>query len=276
MQFQSPRLVLGSGTALGAGLELLEKQMKSEVTPHTPEHKGDWKPIVFLLTDGDPTDRWEKLADRFRNEISGKKANIIAVACGEDVNFENLRRITSSVLNLRDGSEASFREFFKWVSASVKTTSVKFSSGRAEGAELPTLPAEVTAASGGGETVTDRWVFLLAKCVRTKGLYLTRFRKEGEQRSGFFGGSKPVYSATAAHPIEDFDTDDGSAGLTVSTEQLGGMKPCPHCSNAKMAMCGYCKRMMCMADAGRYTCPWCNKTDDYGFTRGFDVSGGAG
>ena len=275
VQFTTPRLVLGSGTALGAGLELLEKQIKSEITAHTPEHKGDWKPIVFLLTDGDPTDQWERAADRFRTEIVGKKANVIAVACGEDVNVENLRRITGTVLNLRDGSEASFREFFKWVSASVQTTSVKFSSGRSEGVELPSLPAEVTAAAGGGETVTDRWVFLLSKCGRNKGLYLVRFRKEGEKR-GMFGGGKPIYKAAAAHPLDDFDTDGGGVGLTVSTEQLHGMMPCPHCGNAKMAMCSFCSQMMCIADAGRYTCPWCSKTDDYGFTGGFDVSGGAG
>jgi uncharacterized protein YegL len=271
VQFQPPHLVLGSGTALGAGLDLLEKQMKAEVVPHTPEHKGDWKPIVFLLTDGDPTDGWEKIADRFRNEICGKKANIIAVACGDEVNLDNLRRITSAVLNLRDGSEASFREFFKWVSASVQTTSVKFSSGRPEGVELPSLPAEVKAASGRGASVVDPWVFLLAKCVRKKGLYLVRFRKEAESNR-----SRPTYKATAAHALDGFDSDGGGVGLTVSSDQLHGMMPCPHCGNAKMAVCGFCDAKMCISGAGQYTCPWCNQTADYNFTGGFDVSGGAG
>lgn len=84
--------MLGSGgTALGTGLELLGKQIKSEVRASTPESKGDCKPIVFLFTDGDSTDRWEKTADLFRTEINRKKVIINAVACGEDVNVENLR-----------------------------------------------------------------------------------------------------------------------------------------------------------------------------------------
>jgi len=252
---------------------LLEKQIKSEITPHTAEHKGDWKPIVLLLTDGDPTDRWQQAADRFRNEISGKKANIIAVACGADVNVDNLRRITSTVLNLCDGSETSFREFFKWVSASVQTTSVKFSGGRTEGVELPSLPTEVTAAAGGGQPMADRWVFLLSKCGRTNGMYLVRFRKEVEQSGA---GGKPIYHATAAHPLDGFDTDGGNVGLTVSSDQLHGMIACPYCGNPKMAVCGYCAAKMCITDSGRHTCPWCNKTADYGFTGGFQVSGGAG
>jgi len=271
-QFTRPQLVLGSGTALGAGLDLLEKQMKAEITPHTADHKGDWKPIVFLLTDGDPTDRWEAAADRFRNEISGKKANIIAVACGDDVNNENLRRITASVLNLRDGSEASFREFFKWVSASVQTTSVKFSTGRTEGVELPSLPPEVTAATTGHTPMADRWVFLLAKCSRTKDYFLVRFRKEsGESKKG-----KPGYQSIAAHPLDGFDSEGGDLGLTVSSSQLSLTTSCPHCNNPNMAVCGHCDAKMCIGGSGRYTCPWCNKADSYGFGGTFDVSGGAG
>lgn len=273
VQFQLPRLALGTGTALGAGLELLEGQMKREVTPHTLDHKGDWKPIVFLLTDGDPTDRWEAAADRFRTEICGKKANVIAVACGPDVNIENLRRITGTVLQLRDGSEAAFREFFKWVSASVQTTSLKFSTGRPGGVELPGLPPEVTAAAAGQPPVPDRWVFLLAKCSRQKGLYLVRYARSGEH-AGFFGG-KPNYQAVATHPVEAFDTDENGPGLTVANTQLHGLQSCPYCHHPTMGVCD-CERILCIGGGGRHTCPWCGKTDNYVFTGDFDVSGGVG
>lgn len=275
VQFQMPQLVLGTGTSLGAALDLLDRQMKAEIKPQSAEQKGDWKPIVFLLTDGDPTDRWEKTAGRFLGEICGKSANVIAVACGADVNIANLRRITPTVLQLQDGSESSFQEFFKWVSASVQTTSVKFSGTRAEGVELPSLPKGVEVAADNGTPIADRWVFLLAKCGQKKGLYLARFRKESEER-GFFGGGKALYKVVAAHALEDFDLEGGRHALTVSTNQLQGMVPCPHCGNSTMAMCGHCNRMMCIAGSGRYTCPWCNKTENYDFTGGFNVSGGAG
>ena len=53
--FQMPKLVLGSGTALGAAILLIEKQLKSEVKCQTEDQKGDWKPFVFILTDGELT-----------------------------------------------------------------------------------------------------------------------------------------------------------------------------------------------------------------------------
>ena len=53
--FYPPRLPVGGGTSLGAALELLMDRIDRDVTPTTPDRKGDWKPIVFLLTDGVPT-----------------------------------------------------------------------------------------------------------------------------------------------------------------------------------------------------------------------------
>ena len=61
-QFYPPKLTLSSGTSLGAALDLLEKRVAAETTKNTTESKGDYKPIAFLLTDGEATDRWEWFA----------------------------------------------------------------------------------------------------------------------------------------------------------------------------------------------------------------------
>ena len=64
----------GSGTALGAALELLQKAIEREVVKTTSDRKGDYLPVCFVLTDGEPTDRWEAAADRLKAAVTGRKA----------------------------------------------------------------------------------------------------------------------------------------------------------------------------------------------------------
>ena len=274
-QFQMPKLVLGSGTAMGAALDLLEKQIRSEVVVQTAERKGDWKPICFILSDGEPTDPWEKSADRFKSQIVGKMANVIALACGPNVNIATLKRITETVLEIKDCSESSFGAFFKWVSASVQATSVKYSSGRSDAVELPGLPPSIEVAKEGGAPAIDQFIFLQSKCSKTKSFYLIRYKNE-VIKDGFFGGDKTVFKFKAAHPLEDFDRESGHAQtLSVGSDQLENKAPCPYCSSGGWGMCSCGRVLCCEPQGGRYICPWCGMTADYS-PASFDVGSGVG
>jgi uncharacterized protein YegL len=108
------------------------------------EQKGDWKPLIFLLTDGNPTDRWQSAADELKNRRPG---NVIAVACGESMDTNVLKSITETVLVMKDMSPNAFSQFFKWVSSSIKQTSAKCGSqpGQASGGvTLPPPPPQIT------------------------------------------------------------------------------------------------------------------------------------
>ena len=60
LQFQPPTLTVSTGlTSLGAGLKLLADQIDREVRKSTSDQRGDWSPVVFIMTDGEPTDDWE-------------------------------------------------------------------------------------------------------------------------------------------------------------------------------------------------------------------------
>ncbi|MDO9353558.1 MAG: hypothetical protein Q7T55_07675, partial [Solirubrobacteraceae bacterium] len=52
VSFYPPKLPLGSGTSLGAALNLLMTEIDKTVVKTTADRKGDWKPIVYLFTDG--------------------------------------------------------------------------------------------------------------------------------------------------------------------------------------------------------------------------------
>ena len=64
--FQQPGIDAGGCTALGGALELLSQKIDSEVTKTTAEVKGDWRPLVFIMTDGEPTDSIIKGLEEFK------------------------------------------------------------------------------------------------------------------------------------------------------------------------------------------------------------------
>lgn len=287
VDFQIPQLTLGSGTSLGVALTLLEQRMAAEVTIQTAETKGDWKPIVFILTDGDPTDTWFSIADRFHKAISGRKANVIAVACGSAVNLDNLRRVTPTVLRFKENSTPSFREFFKWISQSVRTTSARFTTQQDEAVTLPQLPPMLELAPEGLQLPSHDYTFLLGRCQGRRSLYIMRYEKipraaieDLRARRGIdLPRDRDLYGGVAAHPIGAFDFEGSKAGvpLSVSSESLLIAPPCPYCGNKHWAKCGGCEQLFCIADGGTKTCPWCGDRGDYRLSdEAFDVGKGMG
>lgn len=135
--FQLPNLVATGTTALGAGLELLTQRISNEVTTSTAEVKGDWKPLIFIMTDGEPTDDWQKGLNALKKIKTGV---IIACAAGPNANTNILKSITEVVVQLDTADSATIKAFFKWVSASVSTGSQKVESGQKEVVGLDDLP----------------------------------------------------------------------------------------------------------------------------------------
>lgn len=135
--FQPPNLVATGTTALGDALKLLAQKIGSEVITTTAEVKGDWKPLVFIMTDGEPTDDWKKGVDALQKVKTGI---IVACAAGPSANTSILKQITNIVVQLDTTDSATIKAFFKWVSASISTGSQKVDSGQKEIVGLDDLP----------------------------------------------------------------------------------------------------------------------------------------
>lgn len=118
--FQMPVFQAGGRTALGAGLRLLEQCVETELNKSTPTVKGDYKPLIFLMTDGLPTDEWSATAQDIRAKRIGR---IIACAAGAGVDTAILTEITNDVFYLNTSHPEAFKQFFQWVSSSIKMTS---------------------------------------------------------------------------------------------------------------------------------------------------------
>ena len=141
MSFQMPRMVASGATYLGAALELLALKLDTEVKKTTFEEKGDWKPLVFLMTDGQPNDDWKKGAD----EVKKRKPTIVACAAGFDANTKILKQITKNVVQLGSTSANDIAAFFKWVTASISSGSQKVNVSEENGGlgDLPPPPPEL-------------------------------------------------------------------------------------------------------------------------------------
>lgn len=135
--FQQPTIDAGGCTALGGALELLVQKIDAEVTKTTAEQKGDWKPLVFLMTDGEPTDDITHGLAEFRKRKTGM---VVACAAGTGANTNTLKQITENVVSLDTADSATIKAFFKWVSASISTSSINLEKGEGETSDMSELP----------------------------------------------------------------------------------------------------------------------------------------
>jgi uncharacterized protein YegL len=141
--FQMPNIQAQGQTCMGDALKLLAQKVDTEVLRTTAEVKGDWKPIVFIMTDGTPTDDLREGLTAIRSKRFGM---IIACAAGANANVESLKQITESVVSLDTADSSTISAFFKWVSASISTGSQKVEASGKEVVglqELPPPPPEI-------------------------------------------------------------------------------------------------------------------------------------
>ncbi|MBI1830685.1 MAG: VWA domain-containing protein [Planctomycetes bacterium] len=256
MQFQPPQLLVGTGTAMGGALRLVRQCIDREVVKTTPNTKGDYKALVILFTDGEPTDEWEAVAEEFKASRSSI-ANLYAIACGPDADTDTLRELTDIVLRMKDMSPQAWRKVFVWLSASVQTTSQALErGGEGDSHALPALPEDVLEVAPMEMEYNDgrpRQVFLRGRCSKDGRAYIMRFarRPHGE-----------TYVPLGAHILDGKEEkggrDTSESVPSVTSAMLEGMPQCPYCENPLVVNC-ICGTLFCASNnpEENHTCPSC-------------------
>lgn len=127
-------------TFLGTALDLMCQCYDKEVNMGSREYKGDWMPILFVLTDGKPSDLmvYEEAIQKVKRH---QFTNIVACAAGPKAKTAPLKKLTDNVFTLDTMDSNTFKKFFQWVTINVQQ------GGRTMGvldqAELPPPPAEI-------------------------------------------------------------------------------------------------------------------------------------
>jgi uncharacterized protein YegL len=127
-------------THLGQALEMLCKQVDTEVKRSSGEEKGDWRPLLFVMTDGSPSDKllFKEMTPEVKKRGFG---SIIGCAAGPKATKEELLTLADHVVTMDTMDGASFLNFFKWVSSTVAGGNA--SMGATPELQLPPPPAEV-------------------------------------------------------------------------------------------------------------------------------------
>ena len=277
--FYPPRLPLGSGTSIGAALHHLMEEIDTQVKRAGVGHKGDFKPLVFLMTDGKSTDDVSEAFARWRSEYA-RRVNLVVVGIGAHAALESLSGLTDNVMRMETAGEADFRQFIDWISASVSAQSRSVGLSEPTRVNLAKLDDSVLKKIESitqATAVDEDFVIIVGKCQHSTLPYLMKYARM-QQRVGTqdFSVDSTAYKLVGVFAAErDFEawSDARANARTIHTDALIGSPGCPHCGAAHaFAACG-CGQVFCVHGAGVAVCPGCGEEINMGPAEGgFDVS----
>lgn len=265
-RFYAPRLPVGSGTSLGAALTLLMDEIDRNVKPRSAQHRGDYKPVVYLMTDGRQTDDVEPALQRWEKSYF-HRVTLVAVAIGHGADHGTLNRLTDNLVVFDKDSVQDFDPVIRWLTMSISAQSQRVESGVVSLAKPETGMAMWLGDTLKASQLDTHVVLLPGVCAERKLRYLLRYQRLPQPPDSL---SPPLYRATGSHCITpEYDEWSGSnpigATPTISTAALGGAAGCPACGAPYgLATCGNCGGVHCVRGDGHATCPHCGSSGFYG------------
>lgn len=281
--YRSCELPLGGGTHLGKALDHLAKEIERSVMKTTADVKGDWKPIVYLFTDGRPTDDYEAAISRWKAKYENK-VTLVAIGLGQDVDFSVLKRLTTHCISLTQIDHEYVKSLCKWISASVVSQSISVGNNQKQQDILPLderymhLAKEKLSFRKG--QVDDRTVTFIGRCQKLHHPYILKYTRH-LQYGELSDLNINLYNfklQTCTGISEDYFswTDHAAEKPKINTSVLEGSSNCPHCyAETAFAMCA-CGNLMCYDGYSEFSvCPWCLRQisfsasgEDFNLTRG--------
>jgi uncharacterized protein YegL len=119
-QFSAPVLVARGDTPMGAAIHRALDLVRDRKEEYRANGVAYYRPWVFLLTDGAPTDEWQSAAQRIRAEEAANGVAFFAVGVA-DADIRTLEQIAARTPIRLQG--LAFREMFLWLSQSQKRVS---------------------------------------------------------------------------------------------------------------------------------------------------------
>lgn len=281
-KFYPPTFPIGGGISLGFALNYLMDDLDNSIQKTTLEVKGNWKPIIFLFTDGTPTDDYKEAFERWNTKYR-KICNLIAVFIGDNVDLKILGEITDNVLRLNDTEDDSFNQFFDWVTDTIKNTSVSVClNDDLQLAPIKGINLEKVDVNKAVKT-DENFVVLLCKCQTTKQNYLVKYAKlHGVAAMGELGQNCSLFRLVNAYSIDEEVymalSGEGAIGCRINSAEMHGIPVCPCCGNRIGLVVCECGNVFCVDNEPKNTCPWCGLEGELGSAgvEGVNVNRGIG
>lgn len=140
IQIPDISIPISSPPHTGQALEYLCDQVDKDLIKNNGDEKGDWRPLLFILTRGVPADK-----QKYHNVISLVKnknfATIVACSAGSTKSESELKLLTEHIVHLETADKNTLSSFFNWVSSSIGVGNLSSSSNSS--VNLPPPPKEV-------------------------------------------------------------------------------------------------------------------------------------
>ncbi len=121
MDFNPPDLMAGGMTPMGAAMRCALDEIEAQKGQMRSAGVSYKRPIVMLLSDGEPTDEWQQVAADCKAAESAHKVNVMAIGIGDQANRDILGAFSNKgALNLKG---LKFKELFIWLSRSIQAVS---------------------------------------------------------------------------------------------------------------------------------------------------------
>lgn len=120
-QWEAPTLEANGVTNMGEAIVATLERLESRKQEYKNNGIAYYRPWLFLLTDGMPTDATELATEKLRRAQDQKQLKVFPVGIGDDINLDQLKQISGTTPVKLD--ESKWNEMFQWLSQSATAVS---------------------------------------------------------------------------------------------------------------------------------------------------------